>query len=207
VVGGHQNGSGAGGARTGAFTGYPGGWRGAPNGQGGGNPHGGSHTYSGGQGSGSPGGSPNYQGGGNPHGGYQGNDWRGGNGGANNDADRGDWRTGRDFHPGFGAPGYQPGGQRPRYSQQYFPRSFSLDRRYHWRGDWRAPPGFYNRHWNYGDRLPWGWFSQSYWIDDYYDYSLPVPPYGYEWIRVGDDAVLVDLSSGTVVETAPDAFY
>lgn len=111
------------------------------------------------------------------------------------------------YHPNFGAPGFAPGGPRPHYAPQFFPHAIYPQERFHWRGDWAPPPGFYYRHWVYGDHLPWGWFDQSFWIDDYYDYGLAVPPYGYEWIRVGPDAVLVDLSSGLVVSTVYGAFY
>lgn len=111
------------------------------------------------------------------------------------------------YHPNFGAPGVQPGGARPHYAPQFFPHAVYPQQRFHWRGEWAPPPGFYYRHWVYGDHLPWGWFAQSFWIDDYYDYDLPVPPYGYEWVRVGPDAVLVDLSDGLVVETVYGAFY
>ena len=44
-------------------------------------------------------------------------------------------------------------------------------------------------------------------MEDYYDYDLSDPPYGYEWIRLGSDAVLVDIQSGMVVETAYGVFY
>jgi Ni/Co efflux regulator RcnB len=77
---------------------------------------------------------------------------------------------------------------------------------FHWHGTWASPPGFYLHHWGYGDRLPWGWYTQPYWIGDYADYELTAPPQGYEWIRVGPDAVLVDLTDGTVVQTVYGAF-
>jgi Ni/Co efflux regulator RcnB len=112
-----------------------------------------------------------------------------------------------DFHPSFGAPGFVPGGRRPHYDPGDFPREFHPEHRFHWRGQWAEPEGFYYRHWGYGDRLPWGWFDRSFWIYDYYDYELPVPPYGYEWVRVGPDALLVEIDSGLVVETVYGVFY
>ncbi|HEY3890312.1 MAG TPA: RcnB family protein [Caulobacteraceae bacterium] len=112
------------------------------------------------------------------------------------------------FRPNFGAPGFRPGGERPRYNPQYFPRTFNLGQRFQWRGGaWRGPRGYYYRPWFYGQVLPFGWFSADYYINDYYDYDLPVPPYGYEWIRNGPDALLVDISSGEVVESVPGVFY
>jgi hypothetical protein len=113
--------------------------------------------------------------------------------------------TGR---PSFGAPGFRPGGNRPQYNAQYFPRTFNIGQRFQWRGGpWRGPQGFYYRPWFYGQILPVGWFSAQYYINDYYDYQLPVPPYGYEWIRNGPDALLVDIGSGEVVSSVPGVFY
>jgi Ni/Co efflux regulator RcnB len=127
--------------------------------------------------------------------------------------DRGD-QQGRDFHnddrfrPDFGAPGFRPGGDRPRYSPEFFPRMFHPRERFEWRdGHWRGPPGWYYRSWFYGEILPWGWFDEGYWINDYWFYDLPVPPYGFEWIRSGPDVLLVDLRSGMIVEVVPGIFY
>jgi len=114
------------------------------------------------------------------------------------------------YSPRFGAPGFRPGpgAARPRYSAQYFPRVFQPDRQYAWRGGvWSGPPGYYYRHWGYGDRLPYGWFAAQWFINDYYYYDLAVPPYGYEWVRVGPDALLVDTDDGTVVESVYGIFY
>jgi Ni/Co efflux regulator RcnB len=112
------------------------------------------------------------------------------------------------YSPRIGVPGARPGGERPHYSAQYFPRTFQPDRQYAWRGQaWRGQPGYYYRHWGYGDRLPYGWFAAQWFINDYYDYDLPVPPYGYEWVRVGPDALLVDLNDGEVVESVYGIFY
>jgi len=112
------------------------------------------------------------------------------------------------YHPHGGVPGFRPGGDRPHYDPQFFPREFRPDHAFAWRGAvWRSQPGFYYRHWGYGDRLPFGWFDRHWYIADYYYYDLPVPPYGYEWIRVGPDALLVDLDDGTVVEAVYGLFY
>ena len=114
------------------------------------------------------------------------------------------------YNPRFGAPGFRPGpgAARPHYDAQYFPRVFQPDHQYAWRGRaWAGQPGYYYRHWGYGDRLPYGWFAAQWFINDYYDYDLPVPPDGYEWIRVGPDALLVDLDDGTVVESVYGLFY
>ena len=115
---------------------------------------------------------------------------------------------GNAFRPAFGAPGFRPGGARPHYSTQYFPRTFNPSNRFHWRGgSWNGPRGYYYRPWFYGQVLPFGWFSSEWYIDDYYDYDLPVPPYGFEWVRNGPDALLVNIGTGMVVESVPGIFY
>ncbi|HXQ09766.1 MAG TPA: RcnB family protein [Caulobacteraceae bacterium] len=115
---------------------------------------------------------------------------------------------GQTFHPQFGAPGFHPGGERPRYNPEWFPHVFHPGDRFHWReGFWRGPPGWYYHTWFYGQILPWGWFAPDWWINDYWDYDLPVPPYGYEWVRNGPDALLVNINSGFVAEVVPGIFY
>jgi Ni/Co efflux regulator RcnB len=109
---------------------------------------------------------------------------------------------------GFGAPGFRPGGARPQYSAQFFPRSFNPGARFNWRGgSWYGPQGYFYRPWYYGQILPFGWFTAQWYINDYYDYQLPVPPYGFEWIRNGPDALLVNIGNGMVVEDVPGIFY
>lgn len=99
-------------------------------------------------------------------------------------------------HPG--APGrWQPGRAPPVY--------WAHDR-FH-AGYYRQPYGFYARAWGFGDFLPRGWYTQSYWIDDFLDYGLPYPPPGFEWVRVGDDAILVDQYTGRVVQVVRGIFW
>ena len=112
------------------------------------------------------------------------------------------------YRPAFGAPGFRPGGERPRYSPQYFPRQLRAERQFEWRGGrWNGPPGFYYRRWNYGEYLPFGWFAAQWFMNDYWAYDLPVPPWGCEWIRSGPDALLVDVRTGFIVETVYGVFY
>lgn len=64
-----------------------------------------------------------------------------------------------------------------------------------WSAGWNAPGGWngYRRP-SRGWRLPSYWFTPSYFISDYGLYGLAPPPYGYNWSRYYDDAVLVDGS-------------
>jgi len=112
-------------------------------------------------------------------------------------------------HSNFGAPGFTPSStDRPRYDPQHFPRQINANRHFGWRGGnaWQDQPGFYYRRWGYGQYLPAGWFISQFWINDYADYDLPVPPYGYEWVRSGPDGLLVDTYSGEVVEAVYGLF-
>jgi Ni/Co efflux regulator RcnB len=60
--------------------------------------------------------------------------------------------------------------------------------------------------WSFGDYLPGGWYSQSYYLNSGM-YGLPYPPVGCEWVRVGDDALLVDVWSGQVLSVYYNLFW
>ena len=69
------------------------------------------------------------------------------------------------------------------------------------------PSGWYMRVWSFGDVLPHrSWYSQSYYLD-WWRYNLPRPPIGTEWIRMHDDAVLVDIWRGRVLAVYHDLFW
>lgn len=97
-------------------------------------------------------------------------------------------------------------GDRPYWSQGRYPFSYHSHRRY--RGSrWIAPPGFYVRSWSHGDYLPWGWYSQSYRLNDWWAYGLPWPPPGFDWVRVGPDVLLVDRFNGRIVQVVRMVFW
>jgi Ni/Co efflux regulator RcnB len=90
---------------------------------------------------------------------------------------------------------------RDRNRPQYDPRRYQHDWRSQHRyriGVYITPFDYYDRYWNYDEFLPWGWYGPRYWIDDWFRYGLPPPPAGYEWVRVGNDAVLVDVFDGRI---------
>lgn len=72
---------------------------------------------------------------------------------------------------------------------------------------YRAPYGFYARSWGFGDFLPRGWYGEPYWIGDFINYDLPYPPPGFEWVRVGDDAIMVDQYTGRIVQVVRGIFW
>jgi Ni/Co efflux regulator RcnB len=74
-------------------------------------------------------------------------------------------------------------------------------------GDYRQPAGYQSRHWSYGERLPHSYFARDYWLMDYVSFGLFAPPDGLVWVRVGNDALLIDEISGDVVQVDYGVFY
>jgi len=125
-----------------------------------------------------------------------GGDWR------NGQRDHGDWRGDRDR-----------GGN--------WNREWHHDNRYNW-SDRRARnrnafhlPRYYAPYgWDYGYRrfgigfeLSSILYEQNYWIDDPSYYGLPEAYGPYRWVRYYNDALLVDIYSGEVVDTVYDIFW
>lgn len=132
-----------------------------------------------------------------------------------------------------GRPGWQNGGDRGRSggwdrghgnwdnNRGGWNNNWRNDRRYDWRGwrsthrdyyrvgPYRAPWGYrggYHR-WGIGVRIDPIFFAQDYWIDNPDYYRLP-PAYGnYRWVRYYNDALLIDVYSGMVVDEIPDFFW
>lgn len=73
-------------------------------------------------------------------------------------------------------------------------------------GVYRHPQGYVSRHWGFGERLPTAYFARDYWLTDYLEYALFAPPEGLVWVRVGDDALLIDEYSGEIVEVEYGVF-
>lgn len=131
-----------------------------------------------------------------------------------NDRDRRDWNDGRrwnDGRPGDNGRRWDNDDRRrdqprPRYDRRSYEPIWRSQQRF--RGwTYRPPSGFFVRSWSYGDMLPRSWWGNDYRIMDWWSYGLPTPPLGYEWVRVGNDALLVDMYSGRVVQVAYDLFW
>jgi len=99
-------------------------------------------------------------------------------------------------------------------------RDWRRDNRYDWNG-WRNQHrhvfrmGRYNppyRDWSYrrlsiGFYLQSGFYGSNYWLDDPWAYRLP-PAHGpYRWVRYYDDALLVNIYDGEVVDVLHDFFW
>jgi Ni/Co efflux regulator RcnB len=72
---------------------------------------------------------------------------------------------------------------------------------------WIAPSGYYSRYWRDGDFLPFDWYGPRYRLADWWSYDLPWPPPGYDWVRIGDDALLIDRYSGRIVQVVRNLFW
>lgn len=142
---------------------------------------------------------------------YQGNNQGNNYGNNGRDFNRSDNRSnsyqGNNYgnNRGYGNPGN--GGQRHDFSSfREFHRDFNAPRRF--RGpDYRRPQGWYDHRWTFGEFLPRTYWVRDYWLDDFYDYGLPPPPYGAVWVRVGSDALLIDQDSGEVITVEYSVFY
>ncbi len=97
-------------------------------------------------------------------------------------------------------------GDVPRWERGRYPSVYSAPRRFHI-SPYRQPYGFYARSWGFGDILPRGWYGDSYWLDDFWGFDLPYPPPGYAWVRVGDDAVMIDRFNGRIVQVVRGIFW
>ncbi|HTH27145.1 MAG TPA: RcnB family protein, partial [Sphingobium sp.] len=150
---------------------------------------------------------------------WQGRDWR---------RDRPDdnrWRE-RDRNYGVVAPNWRDNDrsrwERNRWAdQRRWDRDWRRDNRYDWsrhrhhnRHIYRLPRYHVPYGWSYGYRpfsigiyLNSLLFSDDYWIDDPWTYRLP-PAYGsLRWIRYYDDALLVDIRDGYVVDVIRNFFW
>ena len=103
--------------------------------------------------------------------------------------DRGDWNR----HPNYS-------------DNRSHERADYARNRYHY-GYYSAPHGYYSRTWYRGDRLPYGWYSRSYVVHDWHPYHLYAPPYGYQWVRVGNDVLLTALATGVVLDVINNIWY
>ena len=83
---------------------------------------------------------------------------------------------------------------------------WNADRRF--RGpSYSFPRGFGYRAWSFGQFLPAPFFADNYTLYDYWDYGLPTPPYDFEWVRVGSDALLVRPYDGYILDVARNLFW
>lgn len=135
----------------------------------------------------------------------------------------------RNQRPPVVSPTPQPGTQPPPPPATTRPSTYPTynwssnhwrkDRRYDWYKHrnkywWLFQLGWYNDPFGWGYQ-PYGigwrmwpsYYSSHYWLSDPWQYRLPYAPAGTRWIRYWDDAILVDLWSGQVIDVIYNFFW
>jgi hypothetical protein len=98
-------------------------------------------------------------------------------------------------------------------------RNWHRDNRYDWRryrdrnrssfrlGFYYDPFGYNYRRWSVGSLLNSSYYGSRYWLNDPWQYRLP-PAYGpYRWVRYWNDALLVNIYTGEVVDVIHSFFW
>jgi Ni/Co efflux regulator RcnB len=86
-----------------------------------------------------------------------------------------------------------------------YQHNFQAARSYHV-GPYHRPPGWAPHHWGYGEILPRAYWGPQYLLADYWLFALEVPPVGFEWVRDGADALLINTSSGEILQVEYGVF-
>ncbi len=73
-------------------------------------------------------------------------------------------------------------------------------------GVYRRPPGWVAHRWGYGQILPRAYWTAPYIVADYWLFALDVPPVGYEWVRDDTDAILVNITTGEILQVEYGVF-
>ena len=73
-------------------------------------------------------------------------------------------------------------------------------------GPYHRPPGWAAHRWAYGQILPRAYWGPQYVIGDYWLFALEVPPAGFEWVRDDDDALLVNIQTGEILQVEYGVF-
>ena len=69
-----------------------------------------------------------------------------------------------------------------------------------------APRGYQVRTWSYGQRMPAQYRTRAYVVNDYHRYGLQAPPYGYQYVRSGNDVVLAAVATGLITAVIASLF-
>jgi Ni/Co efflux regulator RcnB len=86
-----------------------------------------------------------------------------------------------------------------------YQHNFQAARVYHV-GVYRRPAGWVAHRWAYGQVLPRAYWAAPYILADYWLFALEVPPVGYEWVRDDGDAILVNVSTGQILQVEYGVF-
>jgi len=73
-------------------------------------------------------------------------------------------------------------------------------------GPYHRPHGWVAHRWVHGEMLPRAYWAPQYLLADYWLFALEVPPAGYEWVRDDDDALLVNIATGEILQVEYGVF-
>jgi Ni/Co efflux regulator RcnB len=71
-------------------------------------------------------------------------------------------------------------------------------------GYYRSDPRYFNHRWNRGAYLPRSY--RNYYVQDPYFYGVRDAPYGYRWVYVDNDLVLVSIATGLILDVLLDVY-
>lgn len=89
--------------------------------------------------------------------------------------------------------------------RKVYEHNYQAARVYHV-GSYRRPPGWVAHRWAYGEVLPRAYWAAPFILADYWLFALEVPPAGYEWVRDDSDAILVNVSTGQILQVEYGVF-
>lgn len=114
--------------------------------------------------------------------------------------------------------GTQPPLRAENHRDVHWNRDWRNDHRYDWRrfrdhhrsrfhlGIYIDPFGWGYQPFDIGYRMWPAYYGNQYWLDPA-QYGLPYPPPGTEWIRYYNDALLIDMYTGEVIDSIPGFFW
>ena len=79
--------------------------------------------------------------------------------------------------------------------------------RVHFARPWVYPRGWGYRRWAVGAVLPALFLAPAYYYSGWADVGLSPPPPGFQWVQYGPDLLLVNVTTGEVVDVAYGVFY
>jgi len=107
--------------------------------------------------------------------------------------------------PGVGGPHHEFAGPHPGPGGQFTWRGRSISRVH--LTPFVYPSGWGYRRWAIGAALPALFLDPAYYYADWATLGLAPPDPGFQWVRYGPDLLLVNITTGQVVDVIYDAFY
>lgn len=97
------------------------------------------------------------------------------------------------------------GNARPAFRDEYR-HNFRADHAFRI-GPYHPPIGYAYQRWHYGQILPRPYWVGDYILNDFWLFGLDMPPMGYEWVRYGPDALLINTGTGEIVQVVYGRFF